>query len=84
MDGDDDDDPAHRGHAFLLHTVRVYALVALRLTDPVPPHPLDEILPEPYRNDQRQYQCEQGTERDVGPHVRTRNTVFAEESEKIV
>ena len=62
QDGNDDDDAAHGGNAFLGSSERVDGFVALRLGDVLALHELDEPFTEPGRNDQRQYQRQQRTE----------------------
>ena len=83
-DGDDDDDAAHRRHSYLLHTERVDACVARSLSNLLALEILDKLLAEPCRDNERQYQRQQRTERNVAPHVRATNAVFFEETKKII
>ena len=80
----DDNDTAHRRHAYLLHAEGVYRRVALSLGYLLLLEHLYELLAEPCRDDEREDEREERTKRYVAPHVRATDTILFEEAEKII
>ena len=64
-DGDNNDYASHRGNSHFVHAERIELCVTLRLRYVPALQQLNEILPEPSRNEQRQYDGDGGSYRDV-------------------
>ena len=71
-----DDDTTHRGHTNFLLSEGVNASVAGGLGNLAAFHVFDEAFAEPSRDEQREDEREQRTERDVHPHARSGNVVL--------
>ena len=71
QDGYDDDDTAHRRHAFLAHVEGIGFLIALGLRDMMAFHEIDEPVTETDTGDECDDARYDGAEGDVGEQART-------------